>query len=203
MRIKNILIFSLLIVSASTFAQDAKKMAKNLSVTPTEQFDKTAPIFFDRKNPEKHGFEDISAMFKNAFIKEKFTVKENPRFLLLMDYDYGYVISGYRFQYSNLTAEVVDLNNNKTVVATIVYKGRFEIDAVADAVAAELAKTNIPANSKTTKTEVSQNETLITPAQKTITKTKEEKLVELKQFYDKQLITKEEYQEQKKKVLAE
>ena len=34
-------------------------------------------------------------------------------------------------------------------------------------------------------------------------KTKEERLKELKQFYDKQLITKEEYQEQKKKVLEE
>ena len=75
-----------------------KKMAKNLTVTPTEEFDKTASISFERKNPEKHGFEDISAMFKNAFVGKKFTAKENPQYLLVMDYDYGYVISGYRFQ---------------------------------------------------------------------------------------------------------
>ena len=173
-------------------------MAKNLKVTATEEYDKTASISFDRKNPEKHGFDDISAMFKNAFVSLKFTVKDNPQYMLVMDYDYGYVIAGYRFQYSNLTAEIVDLSNNRTVVATIVYKGRFEIDAIADAVAVELDKTIVPENSKTTKTEIP-----ISTKVKSAPKTKEEKLIELKQFYEKQLIKKEEYEEQKKKILAE
>ena len=111
MKAKNVLIIALFLIAISGIAQDAKKMAKNLTVTPTAGFDKTASFSFDRKNPEKHGFEDISAMFKNAFVTKKFTVKDNPQYLLVMDYDYGYVISAYRFQYSNLTAEVVDVNN--------------------------------------------------------------------------------------------
>lgn len=193
MKTKNVLIITMLFIAISGIAQDAKKMAKNLTVIPTAEFDKTASISFDRKNPEKHGFEDISAMFKNAFVGKKFKVQENPQYLLVMDYDYGYVISGYRFQYSNLTAEIVDLNNNRTVVATIVYKGRFEIDAIAEAVAVELDKTVAPENSAVKKTEPT----------KSAPKTKEEKLVELKQLYEKQLITKEDYDEQKKKILAE
>ena len=193
-----ILIISIILIAFNSFAQDAKKMAKNLKVTTTEEYDKTATISFDRKNPEKHGFEDISAMFKNSFVSHKFTVKENPRYLLVMDYDYGYVIAAYRFQYSNLTAEIVDLNNNRTVVATIIYKGRFEIDAVAEAIAVELDKAIVPEGAIANKV----NEP-VSSQEKSIVKTKEEKLIELKHFYEKQLITKEEYEEQKKKILSE
>lgn len=202
MKSKYFFILALSVICIPSIAQDAKKMAKNLRVTPTEFFDKSASISFDRKNPAKHGFEDISAMFKNAFVTKQFTVQENSKYLLVMDYDYAYVISAYRYQYSNLTAEIIDLSNNRTVVATIIYKGRFEIDAVADAVAAELAKAKLPKESAKVLPEAQKT---TTPVNTTVTKTKtkEEKLVELKQFYEKQLITKEEYEEQKKKVLAE
>lgn len=201
MNVKQATLILLVFLSISSFAQDAKKMAKNLTVTPTAEFDKTNSISFDRKNPEKHGFDDISAMFKNAFVTKKFIVKDNPQYLLVMDYDYGYVIAGYRFQYSNLTAEVVDLNNNRSVVATIVYKGRFEIDSIAKAVAEELDKTIPPLNATNDKQIIIDIPK--TTEDKPVTKTKEEKLVELKQFYEKQLITKEEYEAQKKKVLEE
>lgn len=42
-----------------------------------------------------------------------------------------------------------------------------------------------------------------TPQTKSNPKTKEEKLLELKQLYEKQLITKEEYDAEKKKILAD
>lgn len=198
MKTKQIALTLLLIISMNSFAQDAKKMSKNLKVTTTEKYNKTATISFDRKNPDKHGFEDISAMFKNAFVTKKFTIKDNPQYLLIMDYGYLYSIPRYRMQYSDFTAEIIDLNNNKTVVATIVYNGKFEIDAIAEAVATELDKTLVPTNSSTTKTGTPN-----TPPSKSEPKTKEEKLVELKQLYEKQLITKEEYEAEKKKILAE
>lgn len=171
------------------FAQDAKKMKKHLTVTYTSAFDKTASISFDRTNPDKHGFEDISAAFKNAFVSQKFTVSNNPQYVLTMDYKYGYVISQYRMQYSNLTAKVLDLNNNKTVVATIVYDGKFELTPVAEAVATELMKSATPTISE--KQNISKQ------------KSKEEKLIELKNLFEKQLITKEEYEREKAKILAE
>jgi hypothetical protein len=174
------------------FAQDAKKMKKHLTVAYTSGFDKTASISFDRTNPDKHGFDDISSAFKNAFISQKFTVSDNPQYILTMDYKYGYVISQYRMQYSNLTAQVLDLHNNKTVVATIVYDGKFELKPVAEAVAVELQKAAIPSATAT-----SEKQNASKP------KTKEEKLIELKNLFEKQLITKEEYEREKAKVLAE
>jgi len=173
-------------------SQDAKKMKKHLTVAYTSSFDKTASISFDRTNPDKHGFDDISSAFKNAFISQKFTVSDDPKYILTMDYKYGYVISQYRMQYSNLTAQVLDLRNNKAVVATIVYDGKFELKPVAEAVAAELQKATIPlAASNSEKQNASKP------------KTKEEKLVELKNLFEKQLITKEEYEREKAKVLSE
>ena|SRR6218665_999611 len=137
---KKTLLIALLSVGVAGFAQDAKKMAKHLTVTVNPKFDKTQPISFDRKNPEKHGFDDIAAQFRNAFIAQGFTINDKPRYLFVMDYDYGYVISGYRFQYSNLTGEVVDLQNNREVVGTFVYDGRFEINMVPPAVATAFKK---------------------------------------------------------------
>lgn len=171
------------------FAQDAKKMKKHLTVTYISAFDKTASISFDRTNPDKHGFDEISAAFKNAFVSQKFIVSDNPRYILTMDYKYGYVISQYRMQYSNLTAQILDLNNNKTVVATVVYDGKFELKPVAEAVATELMKAPNPTTS--------ENKNTSKP------KSKEEKLIELKGLFEKELITKEEYDRAKKKILDE
>jgi hypothetical protein len=180
---------AIVLLPAIIFAQDAKKMKKHLTVTYTSAFEKTASISFDRTNPDKHGFDNISSAFKNAFASQKFTVNNNPQYVLTMDYKYGYVISQYRMQYSNLSAQILDLNNNKTVVATIVYDGRFELIPVAEAVADELMKA--PTQTSSEKPSTSKQ------------KTKEEKLLELKDLFEKQLITKEEYEKEKAKVLAE
>ena len=178
------------LLGANTFGQDAAKMRKHLTVTYTNKFDKTASISFDHNNPDKHGFEEISAAFKNAFVSHNFTVKDNSQYVLTMDYKYIYVISQYRMQYSNLTAQIIDMNNNKTVVATIVYDGKYELDPVAEAVAVEL-------NKAVSATPVVEKQSSTKP------KSKEEKLSELKNLYEKQLITNEDYDKQKAKILAE
>ncbi len=190
-------IYTLLFVTCigiSSFAQDAAKMKKHLRVSPTDKFDKTATISFGRKISEKHGFEEIAGMFKNSFVAHKFKVQDNSQYVLEMDYKYGYVISQYRFQYSDLTAEVLDLTNNRAVVATINYDGRFEIDAVAEAVAVELEKATAPKIPI-----VNANDKAAKPSQRT----KEERLTELKNLFEKQLITKEDYDKEKSKVLSE
>ena len=187
-------IIAIALLSINTFAQDAEKMKKYLKVTFTDKYDKTATISFDRNNPDKHGFDEISASFKSAFASHNFTINDHSRYILSMDYKYGYVIALYRMQYSNLTAQILDMNNNKTVVATIVYDGRFELAPVANAVAVELNKAVAPKVSTTQSNEKQSNSS---------TKSKEEKLIELKSLYEKQLISKEDYEKQKTKILAE
>ena len=101
-------------------------------------------------------------------------------------------------QCKNFTGQIVDLNNDSEIIATFSYSGNFDMNAIADAVADKLnaAKTY----NKSTADEI------VTPDSLTVKskpKTKEDRLVELKGFYEKELITKEEYEKQKAKILAE
>ncbi len=187
-------IITIALLSINSFGQDAEKMKQHLTVTLTDKFDKTATISFDHIVPGKHGFDEISSSFKNAFASNNFTIKENSQYVLSMEYKYGYVIAMYRMQYSNLTAQILDLNNNKTIVATIIYDGRFELDPVANAIAVELSKATI-LNISTPIIVEKQSGTTI--------KSKEEKLIELKNLFEKQLITQEDYDKQKAVILAE
>jgi hypothetical protein len=69
----------------------------------------------------------------------------------------------------------------------------------------KVAKKHLEKTLEQLKTYVSVDivETPNTPDSKSTTKTKEEKLIELKQLFEKQLITKEEYEAEKKKILSE
>ncbi len=135
-----ILLIALFLIGINSFAQDEKKLKKNLKVTITGQFDKTAGLSFDHSVPDKHGFEEISRAFKTAFANNGLIINDKPRYVITMDYKYGYVIAAYKFQYSNLTTQILDLQNNKTIVGTIVYTGKFDIDALGNGVAIEMKK---------------------------------------------------------------
>lgn len=135
---KLVLLFVLMLTASISFPQDAKKLRKNLTVTITGQFDKTAGISFDHSVEGKHGFDEISSAFKTAFANNGFIINDKPRYVISMDYKYGYVISAYKFQYSNLTAQILDLQNNKTIIGTIDYDGRFDIDPLGNGVAVQL-----------------------------------------------------------------
>lgn len=187
-------IITIALLSINSFGQNAEKMKQHLTVKLTDKFDKTATISFDHTVPGKHGFDEISSSFKNAFASHNFTIKENSQYVLRMEYKYGYVIAMYRMQYSNLTAQILDLNNNKTIVATIIYDGRFELDPVANAIAVELSKA---ATLNISTTPVAKKQT--SPTSKSI----EEKLIELKNLFEKELITQEDYDKQKAVILAE
>ena len=194
MKAKFILLTITSILSFAAFAQDAKKMSKHLTVFVTGKFDSRSPISFTRMNPNKHGWDNVTADFKTVFLKYGFNVIDavsgntNSGYTLTMDYAYGYVISQYRMQYSNLKGQIVDLNNNSTIVGNFEYNGRFEVENVANAIAIRLKAVPI----KDT-----------TEPQKLTAKSKEERLRELKDIFDKQLITKDEYEREKKRVLEE
>lgn len=190
---------ALLIISIFSFGQDEKKMSKHLTVFVDEMYNSSLPISFDRKDPHKNGWEEFSSTFENSFISKGFNVilakvtDSKSNYIIIIDYKYGYSISMYRMQCSDLTGQIIDKNSQNKVVGTFKYDGRFEIPNVADAIAKILNEKK--GTSKTTETPKK------TTADKP--KTKEDKLVELKQLYEKQLITKEDYEEQKKKILAE
>ena len=126
-----------------SFAQNEKKLKKNLSVFVSEGFDKDGTISFDRKNPDKHGWEYADRKFKEAFAAKGFKVGESGgshHYIFVMDYDYGYKISAYKMQYTNLKGEIFEASNRSHPIGTFSYMGRYENDDVAQAIALQLKK---------------------------------------------------------------
>lgn len=131
------------LVSLCSFSQNEKKLKKNLSVFVSEPLDKDAIISFDRKNPDKHGWEYADKKFEEAFSANGFKVGQsgsNHHYIFVMDYDYGYKISAYKMQYTNLKGEIFEASNRSHPIGTFSYMGRYENDDVAQAIALQLKK---------------------------------------------------------------
>lgn len=129
------------LVSLCSFSQNEKKLRKNLSVFVSETFDKDGTISFDRKNPDKHGWEYADKKFEEAFRAKGFKVGESGNihhYIFVMDYDYGYKISAYKMQYTNLKGEIFEASNRSHPIGTFSYMGRYENDDIAQAIAIQL-----------------------------------------------------------------
>jgi hypothetical protein len=240
MKVKDIFIFILLAISTSIFAQDAKKMSKNLKVFVSENFNRKSSITIQSTPNDiggalgaftnalaSKGFKTISATSISSKIEideskietenttDKKTAVSNTnyvksKYLFTIQYSFvssmDHAVQGMRrgtVQCKNFTGQIVDLNNDSEIIATFSYSGNFDMDAVAQAVAEKLNETKMTDNPQIRETEIPKNAGPTDNQKKLAPKTKEERLIELKQFYEKQLITKEEYEEQKKKILEE
>lgn len=201
MRINFFIFFWTLIISSSAFSQNGKKLEKYLKINTTANFDPSLPIFFERKNPRKHAWESVSGYFNQAFATNGFTVlnampdedQRQSKYIIVLDYVYGYAIARYKWQHSNLTGQIVDMSNPSLIAGTFSYDGNYNPSELSLGIALKL-KTLI-LKGASAKDETPRNTTPI--------KTKEERLVELKGFFDRQLITNEEYEREKKKILSE
>ncbi|MES2592334.1 MAG: SHOCT domain-containing protein [Bacteroidota bacterium] len=240
MKTRQILFSALIIITSTSFAQDEKKMSKNLRVFISENFNRKTSITIQSLPYDiggsvgsftnalaSKGLKTISStsISNKTEIEESKIKTENStdkktsisntnyvksKYLFTIQYSYvssmDHAVQGMRrgtVQCKNFTGQIVDLNNDSEVIATFSYSGNFDMDAVAQAVAEKLNAAKTTDSPKIIVTDTSKVSTpTITPTKAT-PKTKEEKLIELKQFYEKQLITKEEYEDQKKKVLAE
>ena len=193
---KLILSAFLLFINFSIYSQDEKKLDKYLKVFVNKEFNANQTISFELKNPGKGGWEQASLYFKNAFVSHGFSVVDskagNPKYTIIVDYAYFYLIYAYKMQYAKLAGSIVDNENNLEVVGTFTYQEKFDLDALPDVIASKLSK-HVSSNTNTPK------ETNINfPS-----KSKEDKLREVKLYYEKELITKDEYEEQKRKILSE
>ena len=178
-----------------TFGQSKKEFAKHLTIFTSEKFDKRYQIVFEKKNPDKHGFDKLEDGFTETFKKNGFSVipinssaEKKGKYKIVIDYDYGYLIYAYKMQYSNLKADVVDMETSE-VVGTITFNDRFNIKETGDKISEVLQSKPLPK--------------IETPSATKVPKTKEERLRELKDLFEKNLITQQEYDAQKKRILEE
>lgn len=163
-----LLVFILFSVPGLT--QNEKKMAKNLKVFVSDNFDKKASLTVQAGNDKG----DLKGAFKNALSMSGFKVLSETSNKTQVELDQNknqtidstekkttlekttYVKSNYiitltysgkmdpgqkqHFQCANLRGQIVDMNNDQTIVATFSYTGNFDPDPVAEAIANQLKK---------------------------------------------------------------
>jgi hypothetical protein len=200
MKLKNILVFIAILIYLPAFAQGDKKLNKYLEVFINGKLDTVTSFSIDKNTPKKAGWGIIYNSFTKAFISNGFPVTEKANasnaytYNILIEYEY------HGTQFSNLRGQIVDVSNASEIIGTFIYEKKFEVDDVANGLAANLKSKNPVIQKESIKkqsiiTEESQNTQQ--------PRSKEARLRELKDLYEKQLITKEDYDKAKLKILEE
>lgn len=195
-----LLVVIILLASAQLAAQGTRKLDKYLSITVTGKIDTVSSFSIDKTLTKKAGWGIIYNAFTKAFLTNGFPVVERASagashsYAIIIDYEY------HGTQFSNLRGQVVDLGNGSQIVSTIVYERKFEADDLAAGIAGYFKDKNpviVKAEPK--------KETVAATADNAVQqpRSKEARLRELKDLYEKQLITKEDYDKARQKILEE
>lgn len=226
-----IILATLLMLNTTSLAQSGRKMENNFKVFVSENFDKKASITIQKIGDDRgaslgslsnslasRGFKTISSTaisnkteidelkIKDENSSDKRTTISNTNYVksnYLFTVQYSWASIPGRIQCMNFTGQIVDLNNESEIIATFGYAGKFDMLAVAEEVADRLKSAKVTPKIFNEETGKPTDDAVTTLPQKSNIKTKEERLIELKQFYEKELITKEEYEQHKMKILSE
>lgn len=193
MKHKIISILAAIVICSSVMAQGERKLNENFTFR-LAKLDTIASFSIEQRSL-KGAWGNFYNSLTDAFIANGFRVVAKEKsvskhsFRIVIDYDRE--TAGSRTQYSNLTGEIIDVNNNSEVIGTFSYNKRFEIEDISNAIASKLkSKKPIIVKEEEIKSAIS-------------TKSKEERLLELKNLFEKGLISKEEYENARRKLIEE
>jgi hypothetical protein len=203
MQHKIILILSAIIISLTVVAQGERKLDKNFSFVITEKLDTIASFSIDTR-VKRSGWGEFYGAFTQALIAKGFSVINKESLSSIHSYsiiiDYGRGFFAGKMQYFDLRGQIININKNSEVLGTFSYDGRFNPDEISVAIASTLKNKNpVIVKEEQKKPEIIKNE----PPSNQSGKSKEERLKELKNLFEKDLITKEEYEKAKQKILEE
>ena len=197
-----ILTFTATLLCLTIMAQGERKLNKNFSFVLTGKLDTVASFSIEQR-AKRSGWGEFYGELSQALIANGFSVIGNDyiskhSYSILIDY--GRSFSAGKMQYSHLSGQIIDLSNKSEVIGTFTYSKRFEVDDISKAIASAL-KNNNPIIIK----EEAQQKTTqkIEPQSLNSQKSKEDRLKELKTLFEKELITKEEYDRAKQKIIEE
>jgi Short C-terminal domain len=204
MKIHFYLIVVCSIISSSAFAQGDRKLNKNFSFAVTGKMDTVASYKITQR-VKRSGWGDVygtlsQSLITNGFkvINEEYTSPHS--YTIVIDYSRGF--SAGKMQFSDLRGQILNSTGSETI-GTFVYDGRFNPDDISVAIASKLKEIK-PFIVKEEEVSTKQNTVKETPADEPIKGTsKESRLAELKRLYDKGVITKEEYESARKKIIEE
>jgi hypothetical protein len=206
MKLKFIYTVIVLAIFGSAIAQGERKLNKHFTFVITGKLD-TVASFSISQRVKRSGWGEFSGALTQALIAKGYSVvAENftaPHCVNIV-IDYGRGFSASKMQYFDLHGQFVSQINNAEVIGSFSYEGRFNTDDIADAIASELQKKNIIIIKEeqfqtATKQEVQPKR----EPRSNGTKSKEDKLAELKGLLDKGVISKEEYDDARKKIIEQ
>lgn len=206
MKCKIVLLLFMQITSFALFAQGERKLNKNFSFVITEKLDTVASFSIDAK-VKRSGWGEFTGALTQALIAKGFSVtsKENLNskhsISIVIDYSRGFFAG--KMQYADLRGQMIGLNKNVEVFGTFGYKGRFNPDDIANAIAAELKSKNPIVIKEEEKIKPVIEDKKDESPNFNQPKSKQEKLAELKSLYEKELITKEEYDRARQKIIEQ
>ena len=196
-----------MIICFTVAAQGEWKLNKNFKFVITGKLDTIASFSIEQR-VKRSGWGEFSGALSQAFIAKGFpvinkeTMNTKHSFKIIIDYGRGFFAS--KMQYFDLRGQIVDINQNSEVLGTFSYDGRFDPDNIAVAIASTLKDKNPVIVKEEEKKEVIKEVVKENQTQNAKpTKSKEERLIELKNLFEKGLITKEEYDRAKQKILDE
>ena len=203
MKYRLILTVTAICICFASIAQSERKLNKNFSFVITGKLD-TISSFSIGYSVKRSGWGEFYGSLTQALIAKGFKVNSqgyaasSHSFKINIDYSRGFFAGS--MQYENLRGQIIDTKNSD-VVGTFMYDGRFETDDISNAIASALKNRNpIIVKEEEIKQDIKQPPV----SQNTQTgKSKEERLRELKDLFEKQLITKEEYDRAKQKIIEE
>ena len=200
---KLFLTLSIFFILTACFAQSERKLSKNFTFVTTGKLD-TISSFSIGYNIKRSGWSELYGSLTQALIAKGFKVNSQGNSTSLHSYkiniDYSRGFFAGSMQYENLRGQIIEPLNSE-VVGTFSYDGRFDTDDISNAIANAIKNKN----PVIIKEEEVKNEPKVTEIAKNpqTVKTKEDRLRELKDLFEKELITKEEYEKAKQKILDE
>ena len=206
MLLKLVFTLSTFAILSSAFCQGERKLSKNFSFVITGKLD-TVSTFTITQRVKRSGWGEFSGALTQSLIRNNFPVvteslTTSHGIKIVIDYGRGFFAG--KMQYFDLRGQLVNQTNNSEILGTFNYDGRFNPDDIADAVAAELKKKNlIVVKEEQIQATVKEEAPVKKETPSNGIKSKEEKLLELKALFDKGLITKEEYDQARKKIIEE
>lgn len=200
MKRKDLLVVMAILICTAASAQGDRKLSKYLTMNITGKMDTVSAFSIDKTTPKRAGWGIIYNAFTKAFISAGLPVVEKANaaslhsYNILIDYEY------HGTQFSNLRGQIVDVSNGSQIIGTITYERKFEVDDIAGGIADNIKSRNpVIQKAEIRKENLAKEETQNTKQGRS----KEDRLRELKDLYEKQLITKEDYDKAKQKILEE
>ncbi|MBL0182686.1 MAG: SHOCT domain-containing protein [Chitinophagaceae bacterium] len=200
MKWKSLLAVMAIFIYVASFAQGDRKLSKYLTINISGKMDTVSAFSIDKNTPKRAGWGIIYSAFTKAFISaglpvvEKANAASSHSYNIMIDYEY------HGTQFSNLRGQIVDVSNGSQIIGTITYEKKFEVDDISSGIADNIKSKNPVIQ----KAEIKKDNLVKEETQNMKQgRSKEDRLRELKDLFEKQLITKEDYDKAKQKILEE